>query len=113
MNVGITQLQHENLNYNDDDNERMINCQNRIKYALLELRDRCRKSQNPVEDNEFNKWNRYHTSMFLHPARGARKNEIYPLHKALELQERNDKLEETVTHLMELYRLVNEYVRNI
>lgn len=113
INVGL-QLQQDNddLDYHDDD-ERIINCQNHIQRALLELRDRRRRLQDPMEIDNFNKWNCYHSSMFLHPARGTRKNEIYPLHKALELRERNDELEEIIKHLAELHRLASECVNFI
>lgn len=94
--------------------EHIINCQNRIKHILLELRDKQRKSRNLVNDEiDYcpNKWNYYNKLYFLLPIREVtRQCDIYPLHKALELREVDDKKEEMLDHLLELQRFAYEYI---
>lgn len=113
MNAGM-QLPNNNNNNNsfddDEDDEEIINCQNHVKRALLELRDRRRRLQDSLEIANSDQWNRYQDSFFLHAVRDAKKGEMYPLHKALKLRERNYQLEKMMMHLVELYKLSNEYV---
>ncbi|XP_032664411.1 probable ATP-dependent RNA helicase spindle-E isoform X2 [Odontomachus brunneus] len=109
MNTGM-QLPNNNSfgdDYDDDsDDEEIINCQNHMKRALLELGGRHRERlQDSFEIADSDKWNRYQESFFLHAVRNARKGEMYTLHKALKLQERNYQLEEMMTHLVELHKL--------
>jgi len=93
--------------------EHIINCQNKIKHILLELRDKQRKSRNLVNDeiDYCSKWNYYNKLYFLPSIRETtRQCDIYPLHKALELREINKKKEEMLEHLLELQRFAYEYV---
>ncbi|XP_014470956.1 PREDICTED: probable ATP-dependent RNA helicase spindle-E isoform X2 [Dinoponera quadriceps] len=113
MNVGM-QLPRNSYDSDDDDDdgsEQMMNCQNHVKRALLELRDRRRRPQDPLEVVDSDQWNRYDESFFLHAAR--EEGEMYPLHKALKLREKDDQLEEMVKHLAELYRLSNADTRKV
>lgn len=94
-------------------NELTIKCQNQIKNAFKEVIYKPRKTQEPISLNNFNKWNLYDGTLFLEPARETlRKSNIYRLHKALELNEKNDKLEEIIKHLLELEVLAYEYVHS-
>lgn len=97
--------------------EHIINCQNKVKHILLELRDKQRKSRNLVNDEIdhcSNKWNYYNKLYFLPPIRETTGQcDIYPLHKALELHEMDEKKEEMLEHLLELQRLAYEYVNII
>jgi len=102
------------MQLNNSNDEDIILCQNKIKHGLLKLKDKQRKSRNP-EDDEVdplsNKWNRYNRPHFLPSIREtARKCDVYPLHKALELRETNKETEEMLTHLSQLQRLAYEYV---
>ncbi|XP_029166028.1 probable ATP-dependent RNA helicase spindle-E [Nylanderia fulva] len=101
------------LNHNSN-SEHIINCQNRLQRILLELRDKQRKSRNPLNDeidNYSDKWNYYEKSFFLPPVKETtRQYDIYPLHKALELREMDDKREEMLQHLVELQRFAYEDV---
>jgi len=102
------------MQLNNSNDEDIILCQNKIKHSLLELKDKQRKSRNP-EDDEVDhlsdKWNRYNRPHFLPSVREtARKCDVYPLHKALELRETNKETEEMLTHLSQLQRLAYEYV---
>lgn len=84
-------------------NELTIKCQNQIKDAFQEILYKIRQKQEPVSTTNFNKWNRYDDTLFLHPARETlRKSNIYRLHKALELNDKNEKLEDMIKHLLEL-----------
>lgn len=103
------------MQFNDDDqddlNELTINCQNQIKSAFTEVIYKTRKPQVPILTSNFHKWNRYDETLFLEPARETlRRNNIYSLHKALELNERNPELEDIIKHLLELEVLAYEYV---
>lgn len=107
MNAGMQLDQNSNC-------EHIINCQNRIKRILLELRNKQRKSRNPLNDEidyDSDKWNCYEKSYFLQSIQETtRQCDIYPLHKALELREMDGKKEEMLEHLSELQRLAYEYV---
>lgn len=106
-------LPNNKNNNNSDDgdgDDEIMNCQNQVKRALLELRDRRRPLLDSFEIADSDQWNRYHESFFLHAVRYIKKGEMYPLHKALKLRERNDQLEEMVRHLVGLYQLSNRYV---
>lgn len=95
-------------------NELTIKCQNQIKNAFKEVIYTPRKTQEPISINNFDKWNRYDGTLFLEPARETlRKSNIYRLHKALELNKEDDKLEEMIKHLLELEILAHEYVHYI
>lgn len=106
------------MHFNEDDNideeaqnELTIKCQNQIKNAFKEIIYKPRKIQEPILISNFDKWNLYDGSLFLEPAREtSRKSNIYRLHKALELNEKNDKLEEIIKHLLELEILAHKYV---
>jgi len=108
------------MNFNETDhideetqNELTIKCQNQIKNAFKEVIYKPRKTQDPILINNFNKWDLYDGTLFLEPARETlRKSNIYRLHKALELNEKNDKLEEIIKHLLELEFLAHEYVHS-
>lgn len=111
MNVAM----HFNETKIDDEtqNELTIKCQNQIKNAFKEVIFKFRKTQEPISINNFNKWNLYDGSLFLEPSRETlRKSNIYRLHKALDLNEKNDKLEEIIKHLLELEVLAYEYVHS-
>lgn len=89
--------------------EMTINCQNQIKNAFKDVIYKTREKIEPVPTSNFNKWNRYDETLFLVPAREtSRKSNVYGLHKALELNERNDKLEEMIKHLLELEALAHQ-----
>jgi len=98
-------------NFSDED---IMTCQNRIKHILLNLRDKQRKLRDP-ENDEIDylskRWNRYNKSYFLPSVQeSVKKYDIYPLHKALELRETNEQMEEMLKHLSQLQRLAHEYV---
>lgn len=107
MNAGMQLNQNSNSDH-------IIICQNKIKHILLELRDKQRKSHNPLNDEidyGFDKWNYYDKLYFLPSIRETtRQCDIYPLHKALELCEMDEKKEEMLEHLLELQRFAHEYV---
>lgn len=97
----------------NDSNAHIINCQNRLQRALLELRNRQRELQNLPTDDDVdccsNKWNRYNKSLFLPSTRETtRKCDIYSLHKVLALIEKDEKTEEILKNLSELQRLARE-----
>ncbi|XP_072756559.1 probable ATP-dependent RNA helicase spindle-E isoform X2 [Anoplolepis gracilipes] len=107
MNAGMQLDQISNCEYK-------INCQNKLKHILLELRDKQRKLRNSLND-EFDyysdKWNYYDKLYFLPSIRETSGQcDIYPLHKALELREIDEKKEEMIEHLAELQRLAYEDV---
>ncbi|XP_012523502.1 probable ATP-dependent RNA helicase spindle-E [Monomorium pharaonis] len=80
-----------------------VNCQNQIKNAFKDVIYKTRKRIESIPISNFHKWNRYDETLFLVPAREtSKKSNIYGLHKALELNKRNDKLEEMIQHLLEL-----------
>ncbi|KAL6437658.1 hypothetical protein ACFW04_004216 [Cataglyphis niger] len=107
MNAGMQLSQNSNC-------EHIIICQNKIKHILLELRNKQRKSHNPLNneiDHCFDKWNYYDKLYFLPSVRETTKQcDIYPLHKALELCEMDEKKEEMLEHLLELQRFAREDV---
>lgn len=109
MNVGMQLSQNSNCEH--------IICQNKIKHILLELRNKQRKSHDPLNneiDYCFDKWNYYDKLYFLPSIRETTKQcDIYPLHKALELCEMDEKKEEMLEHLLELQRFAREYVNII
>lgn len=89
--------------------EMTIKCQNQIKNAFKDVIFKPRKKIEPVPISNFSKWNRYDETLFLVPARETlRKSNVYGLHKALELNERNDELEEMIKHLLELEALAHQ-----
>ncbi|KAL6256192.1 hypothetical protein P5V15_012308 [Pogonomyrmex californicus] len=95
----------------DDDAyyEMTINCQNQIKKAFKEVIFETRKKIEPILIPKFDEWNRYDETQFLVPAREtSRKSNVYSLHKALELNQRNDQLEELLKHLLELEALAHQ-----
>ncbi|EFN82362.1 probable ATP-dependent RNA helicase spindle-E [Harpegnathos saltator] len=106
-NAGNNRFDNDYYDDGDGNDEQMMNCQNYIKRALLELRDRRRRSQDLLEIADSNQWNRYCESFFLHAVRDVQKGEMYPLHKALKLRERNDELEDMVRRLAKLYHISN------
>ncbi|KYN35997.1 putative ATP-dependent RNA helicase spindle-E [Trachymyrmex septentrionalis] len=102
-----TAMQLDNIS--DED---IILYQNKIKHILLELKEKQRQSRNP-EDDEIDqlsdKWNRYNGPHFLPYVReNVRKGDVYPLHKALELRETNEQMEEMLKHLSQLQSLAYE-----
>lgn len=83
--------------------EMTINCQNQIKNAFKDVIYKTRNRIEPIPISDFDKWNRYDETLFLVSAREtSKKSNVYGLHKALELNKRNDKLEEMIKHLLEL-----------
>lgn len=109
--MNITMHFDEESEIADDENhyEITINCQNQIKNAFKDVIYKTRKMIEVVPTTDFDKWNRYDETLFLVPAREtSRKNNVYGLHKALELNERNDELEEMIKHLLELEALAHE-----
>lgn len=92
-------------------NELTIQCQNQIKNAFQEVLYKIRQPQEPISTTNFGKWNRYDESLFLESARETlRKSNIYRLHKALELNDKNEDLEDMIKHLFELEVLAYKYV---
>lgn len=112
MNVAMHFNETDHID-EETQNELTIKCQNQIKNAFKEVIYKPRKTQDPILINNFNKWDLYDGTLFLEPARETlRKSNIYRLHKALELNEKNDKLEEIIKHLLELEFLAHEYVHS-
>ncbi|KAG5328427.1 SPNE helicase, partial [Acromyrmex charruanus] len=100
------------MQLDNSSDENIILYQNKIKNILLELKEKQRQSRNP-EDDEVDqlsdKWNRYNEPHFLPSVReNVRKGDIYPLHKALELRETNEQMEEMLKHLSQLQSLAYE-----
>ncbi|XP_012057161.1 PREDICTED: probable ATP-dependent RNA helicase spindle-E [Atta cephalotes] len=86
-----------------------VNCQNQIKNAFKNVIYKTRNKIDPVSISNFGKWNRYDETLFLVPAREtSKKSNVYSLHKALELNERNEELEEMIRHLLELETLAHQ-----
>ncbi|XP_011696838.1 PREDICTED: putative ATP-dependent RNA helicase TDRD9 [Wasmannia auropunctata] len=103
MNVAM----HFNVRSEIEDEENYhdltVNCQNKIKNAFKDVIYKTRNKLEPVPTSDFDKWNRYDETLFLVPAREtSRKNNVYSLHKALELNEKNNELEQIIKHLLEL-----------
>ncbi|KAL0112947.1 hypothetical protein PUN28_012296 [Cardiocondyla obscurior] len=109
MNVAM-HFNHKSEIVDDEEHHDMIiNCQNQIKCAFKDVIFKTRKSIEPVLVSNFGKWNRYDETLFLVPSRKTSgKSNIYGLHKALELNERNDQLEELIKHLLELEALAHQ-----
>jgi len=102
------------MQLNNSSDEDIILYQNKIKHILLELKEKQRQSRN-LEDDEVDqlndKWNRYNGPHFLPSVReNVRRGDVYPLHKALELRETNEQMEEMLKHLSQLQSLAYEYV---
>lgn len=102
------------MQLDNSSDEDIILYQNKIKHILLELREKRRQSRNPENDEVdhlSDKWNRYNGPHFLPSVReNVRKGDVYPLHKALELRETNEQMEEMLKHLSQLESLAYEYV---
>ncbi|KYN01299.1 PREDICTED: putative ATP-dependent RNA helicase TDRD9 [Cyphomyrmex costatus] len=87
----------------------IVNCQNQVKNAFKDVIYKTRNKIEPVPISNFGKWNRYDETLFLVPAREtSKKSNVYGLHKALELNDRNDNLEEMIRHLLELEALAHQ-----
>lgn len=113
MNVAMHFNEDDNID-EETQNELTIKCQNQIKNAFKEIIYKPRKRQEPILTNNFDKWNLYDETLFLEPVRETlRQSNIYRLHKALELNEKNDKLEEMIKHLLELEILAHKYVHSL
>lgn len=110
MNMGIhTYVESENC---DDMNEITV-CQNKVKDSLFKLIEKKRNPQTPDISTLSVKWNRYDDSLFLQPGRiGVKNSNIFELHCALELEDRNEKLEEMSAHVEDLRNLAIENVRS-
>lgn len=106
MNIGM----HVNEQFEERNNfEEIIACQNRIKVLLSNLMDRCRERQKLEMMNNFDKWGKYDESMLLKPGRNAMiRNNIYNLHCALVLEEKDDELEKLKSHVKDLRNLASE-----
>lgn len=105
MNVGM----HINEKFTKNNSEEIITYQNKIKMTLSKLIDKCRKKQDPEILINFHKWGMYDELLFLQPSRMTMvKNNIYNLHWALELEEKNDELEKMTNHLKKLRDLASE-----
>jgi len=113
MNVAM-QFNDVTDNYINDNvlTEQTINCQNQIKNTFKKVIFKNRQMlQQSVPITKFDKWNRYDECLFLEPSRETlRRNYVYGLHKALELNAKNDILEEKIKHLLELEIVAHEYV---
>lgn len=106
MNIGmhINEKIEENNNF-----EEIVSYQNKIKIILSKLMDKCRKKQDSEMLMNFHKWGMYDELLFLQPSRMTMvKNNIYSLHWALELEEKNDELEKMTNHIKELRNLASE-----
>ncbi|KYM77236.1 putative ATP-dependent RNA helicase spindle-E, partial [Atta colombica] len=108
------------MQLDNSSDEDIILYQNKIKHILLELKEKQRQSRNPEDDeiDQLNdKWNRYNGPHFLPSVReNVRRGDVYPLHKALELRETNEQMEEMLKHLSQLQSLAYEdasVVRNV
>ncbi|XP_032673837.1 probable ATP-dependent RNA helicase spindle-E isoform X2 [Odontomachus brunneus] len=95
-------------------NELTINCQNQIKNAFVEVIYKPRQSQVPIFTINFHNWNIYDETMFLEPARGTnRKNCVFSLHKALDLNKQDPELESIIRNLLEMDALAHEDPREV
>lgn len=103
------------MHFSNDPNDDglTIECQDKIKDTFTKVIYKKRKLQEPCMINNFDRWNRYDESLFLESAGQIPKNNIYSLHKALELNEKNHELEEMLKHLLHLEQLAYEYVNII
>ncbi|XP_024881592.1 probable ATP-dependent RNA helicase spindle-E [Temnothorax curvispinosus] len=109
MNVAMHFNNRSEILDDEAHHDMTINCQNQIKNAFKDVIYKTRKKIEPVPVSNFNKWNRYDETLFLVPAREtSRKSNVYGLHKALELNEKNDRLEEIIKHLLELEALAHQ-----
>ncbi|KAL2743188.1 putative ATP-dependent RNA helicase spindle-E isoform X1 [Vespula maculifrons] len=111
MNIGmhINEKIEENNNF-----EEIVSYQNKIKIILSKLMDKCRKKQDSEMLMNFHKWGMYDELLFLQPSRMTMvKNNIYSLHWALELEEKNDELEKMTNHIKELRNLASEDERKL
>ncbi|KAG7200201.1 hypothetical protein KM043_000633 [Ampulex compressa] len=94
---------------NDATMEETMICQNRIKIVFLKLFNKSRKVQKCEKINNFGRWNLYDKTLLLQPGKAfIMRNNVYNLHSALELEEKNDELEEMTEHLKELRILSTE-----
>lgn len=99
---------------NDQQSDLTINCQNQIKSAFTEVIYKPRQPQVPIFTINFHNWNIYDETMFLEPARGtSRKNCVYSLHKALDLNKQDPELESIIRNLLEMDALAHEYVKTL
>lgn len=95
----------------DKQSELTINCQNQIKNAFTEVIYKPRQAQVPILTTNFHHWNLYDEALFLEPARGtSRRNCVYGLHKALDLNQKNPEIEDLIRNLLEMDALAHEYV---
>ncbi|EFN75974.1 probable ATP-dependent RNA helicase spindle-E [Harpegnathos saltator] len=93
----------------EQQSELTINCQNQIKNAISDVIYKSRQTQVPILSTNFHKWNLYDETLFLEPARGTtRRNCVYSLHKALDLNKNNPELEEIIRNLLEMDALAHE-----
>lgn len=113
MNIAMQFSDVTDNSYVDDNTltEQAINCQNQIKNTFKKVIYKNRQPLEPVLTTKFDEWNRYDESLFLEPARETlRRSYVYGLHKALDLNARNDALEEEIKHLLQLEIIAHEYV---
>lgn len=90
----------------EDLDEEAIRCQHKVIEILRKLTDRPTKSQKPEKIINFHKWSLYNEALFLQPTKEVIKEDsVYPLHCALQLEERDDVAEDMVLHLQELRTL--------
>lgn len=95
----------------EEQGQLIVNCQNQIKSAFAELIYKTRQMQTPIFTTNFCNWNLYDESLFLESARvTSRRNCVYSLHKALELNKGNPELEDLIRNLLEMDALAREYV---
>lgn len=100
----------EDVEDEEQQNELTINCLNHIKRAFKEVIYKTRQPQVPILTTNFHQWNLYDETLLLEPARGTtRRNCVYCLHKALDLNERNPELENLIKNLLEMDALAHEY----
>ncbi|XP_066585489.1 probable ATP-dependent RNA helicase spindle-E [Prorops nasuta] len=111
MNTGI---RLNDGNSEIDHAEQIINCQSRVKAVLEKLLYKTRKSQEFDTVDNFSKWGIYDESLFLVPGKeNAVRNNIYNLHYALELENRDDKAEMMEDHLADLRKLAGGRDRDV
>ena len=102
INMGL----HVNTDSENDNMRDTIRSQTRVKELLFKLMDKQRTDQIPEVVPRFSKWYLYDTSLWLYPGRlSVVKENIYPLHCAIELNERNEEYERMLAHVAELREL--------
>ncbi|XP_011867555.1 PREDICTED: putative ATP-dependent RNA helicase TDRD9 [Vollenhovia emeryi] len=106
MNLAMNFNHRSDIVDDEAHHEMTANCHSVIRNTFKNVIYKTREKIEPVPVSNFDKWNRYDETLFLVPARETSRNTIvYSLHKALELNEKNDELEDMIKHLLELETL--------